>query len=77
MVKKGDREWPCPAMPGIEQRYDLPAGGTFGALKGGFDIEAPVEKILEATEAICRHRPGFVSPAEWRKIQVDRLAVAN
>ena len=42
-----------------------------------FDIEAPVEKILEETEAICRHRPGFVSRAEWRKIQVDRLAVAN
>jgi hypothetical protein len=42
-----------------------------------FDIEAPVETILAETEAICRNRPGFVSRDDWRKIQVDRIAVAN
>jgi catechol-2,3-dioxygenase len=39
-----------------------------------FDIEAPVEKILEQTEAVCRSRPGFMSRAEWRTVQVGRMA---
>lgn len=39
-----------------------------------FDIEAPVEKILEETEAICRSRPGFSSRADWRETQVARMA---
>jgi catechol-2,3-dioxygenase len=38
-----------------------------------FDIEAPVEKILADTEAICRNRPGFSSRAEWREKQVARI----
>jgi len=41
-----------------------------------FDIEAPVEHILAETEAICRSRPGFSSREDWRKVQVDRIAVA-
>ncbi|MBI4609477.1 MAG: VOC family protein [Candidatus Rokubacteria bacterium] len=39
-----------------------------------FDIEAPVEAILEETEALCRSRPGFASRAEWRKAQVQRMS---
>ncbi|OLE38326.1 MAG: hypothetical protein AUG00_05625 [Candidatus Rokubacteria bacterium 13_1_20CM_2_70_7] len=39
-----------------------------------FDIGAPVETIVAQTEAICRSRPGFVSRAEWRKAQVERMA---
>ena len=39
-----------------------------------FDIEAPVEAILEQTEALCRSHPGFVLRAEWRKVQVERMA---
>jgi len=39
-----------------------------------FDVEAPVETILAATEALCRSRPGFMSRAEWRKTQVEKLA---
>ncbi len=42
-----------------------------------FDIEAPVEAILAQTEALCRSRPGFVSRAEWRKRQVERMGVAG
>jgi catechol-2,3-dioxygenase len=42
-----------------------------------FDIEAPVEKILAETEAICRNRPGFVSRAEWRAAQVSRMGAAG
>lgn len=42
-----------------------------------FDIEAPVEAILTETEALCRRRPGFVSRAEWRKAQVDRMGGAG
>lgn len=42
-----------------------------------FDIEAPVEAILAETEALCRRRPGFVSRAEWRKAQVDRMGGAG
>jgi len=38
-----------------------------------FDIEAPVEAILAATEALCRSRPGFASRAEWRQAQVARM----
>ena len=40
-----------------------------------FDIEAPVEAILAQTEAICRNRPGFVSRADWRQTQVERMGV--
>jgi catechol 2,3-dioxygenase len=42
-----------------------------------FDIEAPVDKILADTEALCRRRPGFVSRAEWRQAQVERMGVAG
>jgi catechol 2,3-dioxygenase len=42
-----------------------------------FDIEAPVETILEQTEALCRSRPGFVSRAEWRTAQVARMGAAG
>lgn len=38
-----------------------------------FDIEAPAEAIVKETEAICRSRPDFISRAEWRKAQVERL----
>lgn len=38
-----------------------------------FDIEAPVEKILAQTEAICRGRDGFVSRDAWRELQVARM----
>src|SRR5262245_21264430 len=40
-----------------------------------FDIEAPVETILAQTEALCRSRPGFMSRADWRKLQVERMGV--
>jgi catechol-2,3-dioxygenase len=40
-----------------------------------FDIEAPVEAILAETEAICRNRPGFVSRADWRQTQMERMGV--
>jgi catechol-2,3-dioxygenase len=42
-----------------------------------FDVEAPVDTILSQTEALCRSRPGFMSRAEWRKAQVDRMGVAG
>ena len=42
-----------------------------------FDLEAPVETILAETEALCRSRPGFMSRAEWRNVQVERLAVTG
>ncbi|HEV8439889.1 MAG TPA: VOC family protein [Methylomirabilota bacterium] len=41
-----------------------------------FDIEAPVERIMAETEAICRRRPDFASRAEWRQAQVERMGVA-
>lgn len=40
-----------------------------------FDIEQPVETIIAQTEALCRSRPGFVSRAEWRTAQVERMGV--
>jgi len=40
-----------------------------------FDIEAPVEAIRARTEALCRSRPGFVSRAEWRKAQAEKMGV--
>ena len=40
-----------------------------------FDVEAPAETILAQTEALCRSRPGFMSRAEWRKAQVEKLDV--
>jgi catechol 2,3-dioxygenase-like lactoylglutathione lyase family enzyme len=42
-----------------------------------FDIEAPVEAIMAKTEAICRNRPGFVSRADWRQQQVERMGAGN
>jgi catechol 2,3-dioxygenase len=42
-----------------------------------FDIEAPIETIERETEALCRHRPGFMSRAEWRAAQVTRMAAAR
>jgi catechol-2,3-dioxygenase len=42
-----------------------------------FDIEAPVETIMARTEAICRSRPGFVSRADWRQAQVERMGVTS
>jgi catechol 2,3-dioxygenase-like lactoylglutathione lyase family enzyme len=42
-----------------------------------FDIEAPVAAIVAKTEAICRNRPGFVSRADWREQQAQRMGVAN
>jgi catechol 2,3-dioxygenase-like lactoylglutathione lyase family enzyme len=42
-----------------------------------FDIEAPVEAIVAKTEAICRNRPGFVSRADWREQQAQRMGVTN
>lgn len=41
-----------------------------------FDIEAPAEKIMGDTEAICRSRPGFASRATWRSEQVARMGTA-
>jgi catechol-2,3-dioxygenase len=38
-----------------------------------FDIEAPAERIMADTEAICRSRPGFSSRATWRSEQVARM----
>ena len=40
-----------------------------------FDLEAPVEAIMAETEALCRSRPGFMSRAEWRNAQVERMGV--
>jgi catechol-2,3-dioxygenase len=40
-----------------------------------FDVESPIEQILAQTEALCRSRPGFMSRAEWRQAQVERLGV--
>jgi catechol-2,3-dioxygenase len=42
-----------------------------------FDVEAPVETIMQATEQICRNRPGFVSRAEWRDRQAARMTPAG
>ena len=42
-----------------------------------FDIEAPAETIVAKTEAICRNRPGFVSRADWRQRQVERMGATN
>ena len=42
-----------------------------------FDVEAPVAAILAQTEALCRSRPGFMSRAEWRAAQVERMGVAG
>jgi catechol 2,3-dioxygenase len=42
-----------------------------------FDVEAPVEAILAQTEALCRSRPGFMSRAEWRQAQVERMGAAG
>jgi len=39
------------------------------------DLEAPVDKIMAETEALCRSRPGFMSRAEWRSAQVERMGV--
>jgi hypothetical protein len=36
-----------------------------------------VEAIVAKTEAICRNRPGFVSRADWREQQAQRMGVAN
>jgi catechol-2,3-dioxygenase len=41
-----------------------------------FDLEASVETILAQTEALCRSRPGFMSRADWRKAQVERMGVS-
>ena len=38
-----------------------------------FDIEAPEDAIMAATERICRTRPGFASRAAWRSEQVARM----
>jgi catechol 2,3-dioxygenase len=42
-----------------------------------FDIEAPADRILAETEALCRSRPGFMSRADWRKKQIERLDAAT
>lgn len=42
-----------------------------------FDIEAPVDRIIAETEALCRNRPGFASRADWRASQVARMAEAR
>ena len=42
-----------------------------------FDVEASVDTILALTEALCRSRPGFMSRAEWRKAQVEKIATAS
>jgi catechol-2,3-dioxygenase len=42
-----------------------------------FDVEAPVEAILARTEALCQSRPGFMSRAEWRQAQVERMGGAG
>ena len=39
-----------------------------------FDIGKPTAAIMAETEAICRNRPGFISRAEWRAAQADRMA---
>ena len=42
-----------------------------------FDVEAPVNTILAQTEALCRSRPGFMSRAEWRKAQVEKMGTVS
>jgi len=42
-----------------------------------FDLEAPAERIMAETEAICRKRPGFASRAEWRSEQVARMGAPS
>jgi catechol-2,3-dioxygenase len=39
-----------------------------------FDVAAPVDMIMAETEALCRSRPGFMSRADWRRTQVERMA---
>jgi catechol-2,3-dioxygenase len=41
-----------------------------------FDIEAPEQSILAATEALCRSRPGFSSREQWRAAQVARIGAS-
>jgi catechol-2,3-dioxygenase len=40
-------------------------------------VAAPVAPILARTEALCRSRPGFMSRAEWRQAQVERIGAAG
>jgi len=42
-----------------------------------FDIEAPVETIVNETEELCRNRPGFMSREAWRAAQVTRMGAAR
>jgi catechol-2,3-dioxygenase len=61
----------------IELFVDTPWHTTPQPYVEPFDIEAPIEAILEQTEALCRNRPGFASRAEWRAAQVTRMGVAG
>jgi catechol-2,3-dioxygenase len=42
-----------------------------------FDIEAPVDRILAETEALCRRRPGFAARTDWREAQAARMEMAR
>jgi catechol-2,3-dioxygenase len=42
-----------------------------------FDIEAPEAAIMESTEALCRRRPGFMSRAQWRQAQLQRMGMTG
>ncbi|HUG35708.1 MAG TPA: VOC family protein [Candidatus Limnocylindrales bacterium] len=41
-----------------------------------FDIDKPTAAITAETEAICKNRPGFISRADWRAVQADRMGMA-
>ena len=68
--------FPDPEGNRIEVFVDTP-WHTPQPLAEPFDLEAPVERILAETEALCRSRPGFMSREEWRAGQVVRMGAAG
>jgi catechol-2,3-dioxygenase len=68
--------FPDPEGNRVELFVDTP-WHTPQPLAEPFDIEASEAAIMENTEALCRRRPGFMSRAEWRRAQLDRMGVAG
>jgi catechol-2,3-dioxygenase len=66
--------FPDPEGNRVELFVDTP-WHTPQPLAEPFDVEAPVDRIMAETEALCRSRPGFMARAEWRKAQVERMGV--
>lgn len=68
--------FPDPEGNRVELFVDTP-WHTPQPLAEPLDIEASDETILAQTEALCRSRPGFISRAEWRTAQVERIGAAG